>query len=287
MELSSGISQFLKQVETLGRSPATITAYQNDLGQLSSFLSEKEVNKVTTADLEAFNRHLAAKGFTLKTLSRKINSIKSFFKYLHAQEKVIVDPSKAVAHPTLQAKLPRVLHADEIELLRTETKANIRLQTLVELMLQTGLRIGEISRLKLEHIRIKNLTGQLLIEEYASSAMRIVELNLAAVKAIKAFIPHRLQVSNDKGYLFNTKNGGGMIIRNIRSTVDRPFRKAGIKNATVNDLRNTFIVYQLNKGVSLEKIGQTVGHKRFSSTEKFLSMMSRSKPGRGAKLAIL
>jgi integrase/recombinase XerC len=153
--------------------------------------------------------------------------------------------------------------------------------------MQTGLRIGEISRLKLEHLQLKSNPPQALISAFASTPMRVIELNSAAQEVIKEFIPHRLVVEKDKGFLFNTKNGGNMNIRNIRSAVNRVFQKAGIKNATVNDLRNTFIVHQLNKGVSLEKVSQVVGHRRYSSTEKYLPLLKRSKLGKGSKLVNL
>lgn len=287
MQLSKATLVFLQNVEDLGRSKATITAYRNDLEQLASSLGDVDVKTINTRQLEGFNAELFARNFTAKTVSRKVNSVKSFFKFLLQKGEILVDPSKAVSHPNLQQGAPRVLNLEEIERLRSAAGNNVRLRTLIELMLQTGLRIGEVSRLKLEHLRLKDKKGQLFVEEFASSPMRIVDLNEAAANAIQSFLPHRLQVKTDQGYLFNTKNGGGMIIRNIRSSMDRPFKKANIKDATINDLRNTFIVHQLNHGVSPEKIGQTVGHKRFASTEKFLTLMERTKPGKSSKLAVI
>jgi integrase/recombinase XerC/integrase/recombinase XerD len=64
-----------------------------------------------------------------------------------------------------------------------------------------------------------------------------------------------------------------MLVRNIRSAVNRYFRLSGIKNATVNDLRHTFIAYQLAAGVSPVLIQKIVGHKRLSTTEKYLELI--------------
>jgi integrase/recombinase XerC/integrase/recombinase XerD len=64
-----------------------------------------------------------------------------------------------------------------------------------------------------------------------------------------------------------------MLIRNIRQVIDRCFADVGIENATVNDLRNTFIAHQLTNGAGLEYIARIVGHKRLSSTERFLNLV--------------
>jgi len=285
MTLHEGIQQFLGMLKDSGKSPATIVAYNKDLAQLEDFLKNIDLKKVTTENINDFLQTLLSEGMTPKTVSRKLNSIKSLSKFLVKNGELLVDPSKPISHLKLESKLPRILTEAEYKALREMSKESVRLYTIVELMLQTGMRIGEISRVKLEDIVMKNNTGQILVKEFASNSMRIVELNKTSQDSIKAYLDgHRQQNTKDQGYLFNTKNGGNMNIRNIRSAVDRIFKRAEIKNATVNDLRNTFIAFQLNKGISLEKLAQVVGHKRFSSTEKYLQIMKRSKPGRSMKV---
>lgn len=287
MKFTEARAQFIKQLEKVGRSPATIVAYDKDLEQVEAHLGPIEVQQITTKNLQEFIKQISSNGYSSKSLSRKLNSIKSLFKYLKKQEIVLVDPSKPIPHPDITNKMPRILTATEYRSLRDAAKDNRRLYTIIELMLQTGLRIGEVSRLKLEHIKLNQDPAQLLITEFGSTAMRLVELNDTAKQVIKDFIPHRLEVANDDGYLFNTKNGSYMMVRNIRSAVNRVFKKAGVKGATVNDLRNTFIVYQLEKGVSLEKVAQEVGHKRFTSTEKYLPLLTRKKTGKKSRIVEL
>jgi site-specific recombinase XerD len=154
-------------------------------------------------------------------------------------------------------------------------------------MLQTGIRIGELSRLKLEDLQLDSNPAQMIIREHASSPMRLVEVNPKMVEIFEFYLPRRNDPKEDEGYVFNTKNGGNMIIRNIRSAVNRIFEKAGIDDATVNDLRNTFIVYQLEEGVSLAKVAQQVGHKRYSSTEKYIPLLERDNLGNGERIVAL
>jgi len=66
------------------------------------------------------------------------------------------------------------------------------------------------------------------------------------------------------------------LIRNIRTIVNRYFKEAGIKDATVNDLRHTFIAHQLANGASVVVIQKLVGHKRLSTTEKYLNLINQS-----------
>ena len=77
--------QFIKYLQKEGRASATILAYAKDLDQLIDFLADKGVTTVTdiiTDNLEEFKQFLKDNKYTLKSISRKLNSIKSFFKYL-------------------------------------------------------------------------------------------------------------------------------------------------------------------------------------------------------------
>lgn len=287
MLISEARESFLATIKSNGKSPATIVAYSKDLSQLQDYLKNKNVDQISTEDLNDFLASLSTQGLTPKTISRKLNSIKSLFRNLIETKNITTDPSKPISHPTIAVKSARVLSETEYRSLRDAAKGNSRLATMIELMLQTGIRIGEISRIKLEDTVLKNTSGQILIKEYASSSMRIVELNQTSLLILKEFIEQRklsTTKNKDQGYLFSTKNGGNINIRNIRSSLERIFKKAGIKNATVNDLRNTFIVEQLNKGVAPEKVSQIVGHKRFSSTEKYFALLNRKKMGKSMRL---
>ena len=78
--------------------------------------------------------------------------------------------------------------------------------------------------------------------------------------------------------LFVTKTGRPLLVRNIRTAIDRYFKLAGIENAKVNDLRHTFIAHHLAAGTPLTLIGKLVGHKRLSTTEKYLNLIKEKAP---------
>ncbi|HNQ17268.1 MAG TPA: tyrosine-type recombinase/integrase, partial [Candidatus Woesebacteria bacterium] len=72
---------------------------------------------------------------------------------------------------------------------------------------------------------------------------------------------------------FLTKTCRPFLVRNIRTALDRYFRMAGIKEAKVNDLRHTFVAEQLKAGTPLVYVSQLVGHKRITTTEKYLKLI--------------
>ncbi|MFW5702454.1 MAG: tyrosine-type recombinase/integrase [Candidatus Dojkabacteria bacterium] len=283
----------MESLEQLNRSESTIVAYETDLSQLELYftnqleLGDIDVEKLTTKELQSFKDAISTK-FSAKTVSRKLNSMKSFFKFLHDNKLVSKDHAKPVAHPDLNLKKTRqVLSELEYRGLRDTARSNLRVYTIIELMLQLGLKIGEISRLELTHVQIKQEPKNIMLVEFGNVPTRIIELNPSAEMALKRYIPKRHKTEQDQGFVFNTKNGGHMMIRNIRSAINRMFAKAGLNDVTVNDLRNTFIVQQLENGVSPEIIAQVVGHKRVEATLKYLPLTTRTEPGKKLRLVEL
>jgi site-specific recombinase XerD len=141
---------------------------------------------------------------------------------------------------------------------------------LVELLLQTGLKIGELATLRINDIN----NDKIQVKKYGKNIERIVPLNKAAIAAINAYKTIRNNQSKDDS-LFVTRTGKPLLIRNIRQIIDKCFQEVGIEKATVNDLRNTFIAHQLKNGATLEYISNIVGHRRISSTERFLTLVKQ------------
>ncbi|MBU2592474.1 MAG: tyrosine-type recombinase/integrase [Patescibacteria group bacterium] len=273
LSLENAIRRFIDRLKSLGRSNNTIVAYQGDLNQLAAFLKEQaveNVDQIKTELIESFKDHLGKNGYTPKSISRKLNSVKSIFRFLVEEEVLDRDFSRAVKHPKVNNDLPRVLKPMEYRALRDICRQDKRTLAIVELMLQVGLRISEVANLRLDNIKEK----ELVIEAYESHARRMVPLNQPASKAIEDYLRER-QTSKSR-YLFVTKTGRQLLVRNIRSILNRYFEKAGLQGVKVNDLRNTFIVEQLSAGVPLDVISRIVGHKRLSTTERYLGLVSKS-----------
>lgn len=270
LELAGVREQFVGYLTSASRARATILAYGKDIEQLVRFLSDagkKYISDIEKVDLEAFLKKLSADGYTAKSLSRKINSIKTFYRYLKTQNIINLNPAIEIAHPKYEVKPPRILSKMEYRALRDACRSDIRTYAIVELFLQTGVRIGELANLKVDNIKEK----ELFIEVQEGHEARNVPLNKAAKAALDKWLTIRPKTENKA--LFITKTGRPLLVRNIRTTIDRYFKMAGIENAKVNDLRHTFIAHHLSSGTPLTLISKLVGHKRLSTTEKYLNLI--------------
>jgi len=269
--------EFVVSLRKQDRAQATILAYGTDIKQLIKFVESRgkvTPQEISYEDLTEFLESLRGKNYTEKSISRKINSIRTFFRFLKDRKFVEQDPSTKLSHPKLETKPPHILTELEYRALRDACRGDARMNAIVELLLQTGIRIGELRQVRIEDVKFDNKgKGSLHIQPSHRRKGHDIPLNLAAQRAIKAYL--KVRPKAETNILFVTRTGRAFLIRNIRASLNRYFEKAKIKKATVNDLRHTFIAYQIQKGVDVAHISKIVGHKRLTSTEKYLEYVKR------------
>ena len=269
--LPSLVDRFIKHLESQEKSSFTVVAYKKDLEQFIGFLTSQEVSdirEVKKDHIDGFINKLITENYTKKSASRKLNSIRTFFRYLKNDGIIEQNPSLDVSHPKYVQSAPRIFSKLEYRALRDFAKEEARTYALVEILLQTGMKIGELAGLKVNDIKDSTIH----ISQYGKTPERDIPLNKAVKKSIDEYLKDRSdQAKSD--HLFITRTGQPLLIRNIRQIISRCFREVGIEKATVNDLRNTFIAHQLKNGASVEYIAKLVGHRRLSSTERFLNIV--------------
>lgn len=276
LRLRDAHGKFQDFLKSKKRASATILAYGKDIEQLIGFLETLEkhhIDQVSKDDIQAFLAKLREEGYTPKSLSRKLNSTRTFYRYLKVNEYVTDDPSLLVEHPKYELNPPRILSSLEYRALRDAASIDPRIYAIIEVLLQTGIRIGELANLRVEDIR----EDSLYIRPYEGHEAREVPLNRRAKEALKRYMDTRPNTSDD--HVFVTKTGRPFLVRNIRDAVERYFKKAGIENVKINDLRHTFVAHHLKHGVSLVFLSKVLGHKRLSSTERYLQYVKDHKNG--------
>lgn len=274
-------TDFLDFLKSKGRATATILAYGNDTNQFLDFLTSQhvsDISQVTKDHIEQFKVDLLNQNYTTKSVARKLNSIKTFFRYLESVNLVDMNPSQGVAHPRYVLTPPRILSKMEYRSLRDTVRNDPRMYAIVELFLQTGIRISELANLGVEDI----VDNKITIKAYESHETRIIPLNKSAAKAVEEW--RTMRPKSDSQALFLTKTGRPFQVRNIRTAIDRYFKLADIKDATVNDLRHTFIAHQLRAGTPLTLVSKLAGHKRLSTTEKYLEFIKDKTPNESVRL---
>ncbi|MFH1960810.1 MAG: tyrosine-type recombinase/integrase, partial [Patescibacteria group bacterium] len=237
-------TEFLKK---RGRASATMLAYSKDISQLLDFSSKKGkslVHEIAKEDIDDFLNDLKSANYTAKSISRKINSTRTFFKFLVDEKVIKFDPARLVEHPKFTPKAPRILSKLEYRALRDTVKNDPRTAAILEVFLQTGIRISELANLKMTDVVIQNEgMGKMLVLK------REIPLNRPVQEALKSYLAIKPKTKSKS--FFVTKSGKPLLVRNIRATIDRYFKKTGIEHATVNDFRHTFIVQHLKEGASL------------------------------------
>lgn len=269
--LKDAHQQFIGHLKDRNRASATILAYGKDIEQLVLHLQDKgleDPGAVTIQHLQSFMGKLAKEGYTTKSISRKTNSTKTFFKYLKSTGALGEDPARSLEHPKFVNKPPRILSELEYRALRDAARSDARIYAIIELFLQTGIRIGELAKLTLRDADLDSANPNLHIRPAEGAVERTIPLNRPAIEALKRYLEVRPKTPNRA--LFITKTGKPLLIRNIRTAIDRYFRLAGIKEAKVNDLRHTWIAHHLQAGTSLLLISKLAGHRRVSTTERYL-----------------
>lgn len=274
-------AKFEEFLKSKNKASATILAYGKDIDQLVTFLetlSREHIHEVNSEDIQAFLASLASKGYTPKSVSRKLNSTRTFYRFLKVEEIVTDDPSLLVKHPKYELNPPRVLSPLEYRALRDSTSSDPRIYAIVEILLQTGVRIGELANIRTEDVADSTLK----VRPYEGHPERPVPLNKRVKEALKRYLSARPETQSN--HLFVTKTGRPFLVRNIRDAIERYFKRAGIENAKINDLRHTFVAHHLKNGVSMIFLSKVLGHKRLSSTERYLQYIKDIKNGEGTNL---
>jgi site-specific recombinase XerD len=273
LDLPSARENFIADLKKKRRSTSTILAYNKDVDQLIQLVAKQKIirpEELTADHIEEFKKVLTADKYTAKSVSRKLNSVKTFCRYLISQKVIKTNPAGSVTHPKYEINPPRILTKMEYRSLRDVCRQDIRMFAVVEILLQTGIRISELANLRLEDVD----TDKLIIQPFESHPQREVPLNKAAQTALAEYLKSRPKARAKN--VFITKTGQPFLIRNVRTAIDRYFKLCGIKNAKVNDLRHTFISHQLEAGTPLTLISKLVGHKRLTTTEKYLNFIKKS-----------
>ena len=169
-----------------GRSPNTVKAFLSDARLLTQFLPPDQViGSVTTDDLNKFFEWMEkGRGVACspKTLSRRITSVKSFFRWLHQHGVLSIDPAEKVMQRSAISPLPQVLTEEEYESIllaadrhRRAKKADARPYALVALLLQTAIKKSECLGVHINHFELNGKEGPYLFVRYASPANRYKE----------------------------------------------------------------------------------------------------------------
>ncbi|HEY5668897.1 MAG TPA: tyrosine-type recombinase/integrase [Anaerolineales bacterium] len=169
-----------------GNSVHTVKAFTADLRLLATYLPpDRPLGDITTTDLNTFLEWMqSSRGVPCspKTLARRITSLKAFFRWLHKNGVILIDPAEKVPQKSVLSPLPEVLTPEEVEAVmdaadkqRRGAKPDARSYLLVSLLLETGIKKGECIALSPNHLDLEAPSGPHLFVRYASPQHRYKE----------------------------------------------------------------------------------------------------------------
>lgn len=258
-------------------SELTIKNYYNDLTEFSLYI-KKDLTRVKKEDIKSYLKYLFDKDNSNRTVSRKISTLKSFYKYLKENDVIKSSPALSIKYPKADKKLPNFVHYNELESMINATKKDTfyeRDDSIIELMYATGVRVSELVNIKLDDIDFETNSIRIFGK---GSYMRTVYFGEYARDAIFKYMNGlRIKLLNGKEseYLFLNKNGNNITTRGIQKIIDKIVSETEVKTkVSPHTLRHTFATHLLDNGCDLRSVQELLGHKNINTTEVYTHVTS-------------
>lgn len=251
-------------------SPHTLRSYVKDLDEFLSFVN-KRPKEIDNLDIRSFLASLHHKKLKKSSISRKLATVRSFFKYLHREGYVKINPAKLVSSPRVPKELPRFLTIDEVfslmETPKGDTFRPARDKAILELLYSSGLRVAELTSLDVSDIDFKE---SFIKVRGKGRKERIVPVGIKAKEAIRNYLPERISLKKKSPALFLNNRGGRLTQRSVRRILLHYSRMINLEgDLSPHTLRHTFATHLLHEGADLRSIQELLGHSSLSTTQKY------------------
>ena len=268
------LNAFLDALEGRNRAATTRVAYRTDLSQFISWLHDNNLTaetpqRVERADITEYLTHLSRSGVSGITRARKLAAIREYFRFLEGEQVIARSPATSVETPKKEKHLRTYLLPDEYSRMLSLAGADPRDYCILQVFLQTGVRVSELCALRLEDVEIP---GQTIHIRFGKGMVaRDIELEKKAVAAIKNYLAVRPPSVDD--HLFLNRYGQPIGERGVRKLVVKYRTRAGItKRVSCHSLRHTFATHKAEQGVSPFQLQQWLGHTNLNTTQIYVHM---------------
>jgi len=250
----------------------TLISYLLDLEEfflfISGILKIRNISNVNKTVIRSFILELQRLGYKKNSILRKINTIKSFFKFLLAKKYISSNPALYISNIKKEKILPSFLSKNEVEkllsLIEPKDFKTSRDRALLELLYSSGLRISEVAKLLESDI---DLYEGLVLVKGKGNKERIVPVGDIATRYIREYLKFKHNQGFKNPTLFLNKFGKPLSVRGIRKIITLWVKKASIhEKVTPHTFRHTFATHLLDAGCDLRSIQEMLGHKSLSTT---------------------
>lgn len=280
MTLKQATHDFIHHLATVKNYAShTVEAYRHDLMQLHEFIQIQRaednihLESISKNELQYYLGDLIHHGMAKRSVSRKIASFRSFFKFCIRSGWVLQDPSQALAFPKLDKPLPQFLPENDIlkalETIDTKSREGSRDRAILELFYGTGMRLSELKQINVHDLDcdagLVRVTGK-------GSKDRVLPLGKQCVRHLRQYMQKRLLFNPVPAEfaLFLNPSGARLSSRGIQYIVERWLKNISeIKKLSPHVLRHTFATHLLDRGADLRAVKDLLGHESLSTTQVY------------------
>ena len=255
----------------------TIKSYRSDLNKFEFFLTKTGAKKLSFIDPEIVREFLyeESKRVNAKTQGRIISTLKTFFNFLVLEKLISDSPIENIDYPKIDSKIPLVLSTDEIDKIISSAfskKYGLRNQAIIEIMYSCGLRVSELTEMKISNIFFDESLIKILGK---GNKERFIPLSSIAKKLLYNYIKYnRKKLSYDKqsvDIVFLNNRGKKLTRVMVYNIINDAALEAKInKKISPHTLRHSFATHLIENGADIISIQKMMGHENVVTTEKYL-----------------
>ena len=252
----------------------TCNNYKKDLNEYNSFILNNKINykNMDYNESKEYVIYLNKKNDAKSTISRKLSSLRTFYKYLVLNNKVESNPFLLVSSPKKEKRIPKFINYNNMEEIlnvpNIKTKEGQRERVILEVLYASGVRVSELVNIKLKDIDFSN--KNILIFGKGSKE-RLVSFGDYALEYINLYLKEGRNLLLDgvkSDYLIVGKKSEKLTTRRVEQIIDDIIKRTSIKlNITPHMFRHTFATHLLDNGCDLLVVQELLGHASLSSTE--------------------
>ena len=257
----------------------TIVCYEQDIKEFMEFMKRQTIahfSEVVYSDVRLYLTGLYNNNLSSRSVSRKISSLRSLFKFLLREKIVAENPFTLVSLPKKEQRIPNFLYKEELESLfevsDLTTPIGQRNQALLELLYATGIRVSECCEIELNDI---DFSLDTVLVHGKGNKQRYVPFGGFAKEAIEQYINVGRVGLGKKAkaktnHLFLNFRGGQLTSRGVRLVLNTMIKdSASLVHISPHMLRHTFATHLLNAGADMRTVQELLGHSHLSSTQMY------------------
>ena len=276
------LARFEEYLVKLGFAPATVVNYLADMRGVARWCLELgqgcSLLNLTAGDVRAYCQYSRGeRGLSPATVNRHLQAIRKFCDFARRANLMESNPAAEVRPIRVPPTSRRALDADEITRLLEAAQAGRpslvkRDYAIIQLLLQTGIKVGELTKLQLADIELTDSRGTLTVKGNEGNHHRRIPLNTPACQALQEYLQVRPPSPGVK-HLFLSQEGNSISARTVQRLVNAYTRAADLTGVSTHTLRYTFATSMLEETGDVATVANLLGHRSVETTLRYVSKL--------------